>query len=64
MISRLRLGDQRAALLETRLREAERKQTEWEEQRAALRTSLEKAKSKTGLTQETRELIEQQLALL
>ena len=64
MISRLRLGDQRAALLETRLREAERKQTEWDEQRAALRTSLEKAKSKSGLTQETRELIEQQLALL
>lgn len=63
-LSRLRLGDQRAKLLEARLAEAERKAAEWEEKRAAAKAALANATAKGGISKETLKRIEEAVAIL
>lgn len=66
-ISRLRTGDQRGKVLEAKLREYERKEAEWAEQRARAaqaKAALETVKARGGLTKETLARIEEAAGLL
>jgi len=49
-LSRLRLGDQRAQLLERRIREYERAEQEWSEQRQAIKAATDKVRQATPAT--------------
>ena len=61
ILSRLRTGDQRAKLLEAKLQELERKQTEWTESREKTKAALESVAKKGGISADTRKLIEEAL---
>jgi hypothetical protein len=63
-LSRLRIGDQRAKLLESQLAEADRKAQEWQEKRDAAKAALSEVKSKGGLSKETLAKIEEAAGLL
>lgn len=63
-LARLRTGDQRAKLLEAKLREMESKEQDRTRKINEARKAMTTAKAKGGLTEETLELIEQKLLSL